>query len=88
MTLLEFLALGVDIVYSDLPENSAITNGIGLSFKSGDSQSLAESLKRALAGECSNEEESRKSILRMHDWDEITEKYIACYQEAVSLRNQ
>jgi len=88
MTLLEFLALGVDIVYSDLPENSAITNGIGLSFKSGDSQSLAESLKRALADECSNEEESRKSILRMHDWDEITEKYIACYQEAVSLRNQ
>ena len=85
MTLLEFLALGVDIVFSDLPENTAIANRIGISFKSGDSQSLEVSLKQALSGGCPKEELARKKILHEHDWDEITKKYIKCYQEAITL---
>jgi len=87
MTLLEFLALGIDIVYSDLPENTAITQGIGLQFESGNPSSLAESLAKALSGDCPNNAEAHLQILQRHNWDEITNRYVECYEEAISLRD-
>ncbi len=85
MTLLEFLALGVDIVYSDLPENIAITGDVGLKFKSGSSDSLRIALKKTLDGKCPNDLKSRNEILLRHNWGEITKKYLQSYREAISL---
>jgi len=83
MTLLEFLALGVNIVYSDLPENRAITGNIGLPFKSGDSYSLHQALSQALNGDCPNEQSSRNEIVQNHNWETITKQYIDAYKQAI-----
>ena len=83
MTLLEFLALGVNIIYSDLPENKAITADIGLSFESGNPDSLREALLKALHGNCPNDQASRDIIVQNHNWDRITEQYIQAYKQAI-----
>lgn len=84
MTLLEFLALGVNIVYSDLPENKAITANIGLSFKSGNANSLRQALIKALNGSCPNDPASREVIVQNHNWDIITEQYLNTYKKAIA----
>lgn len=83
MTLLEFLALGVNIIYSDLPENKAITGDIGLPFESGNPDSLRKALLQALHGNCSNDPASRDIIVQRHNWDKITEQYIKTYKQAI-----
>ncbi|MCK5131572.1 MAG: glycosyltransferase family 4 protein [Candidatus Sabulitectum sp.] len=85
MTLLEFLALGVNIVYSDLPENQAITGSIGLPFKSANPDSLHQALMHALNGDCPNDSTARNRIVQHHNWEKITEQYIEAYNQAILL---
>ena len=88
MTLLEFLALGVNIIYSDLPENKAITADIGLPFESGNANSLRQALIKALKGECPNDPTSREIIVQNHNWDKITDQYLATYEQAITSAGQ
>jgi len=84
MTLLEFLVLGVNIIYSDIPENKAIAADIGLPFESGNPISLRKALVQALQGNCPNDPTSRMEIVQKHNWDTITKQYISAYTEAIS----
>lgn len=88
MTLLEFLALGVNIIYSDLPENKAITADIGLPFESGNANSLRQALIKALNGECPNDPTSREIIVQNHNWDKITDQYLETYKQAITSAGQ
>lgn len=86
MTLLEFLAMGIDVIYSDIPENEVIARGIGYSYKSGSAKSLVRALNLVLQGisEPDSMDKKREKILEIHNWDRITEKYLSVYAEAIS----
>lgn len=89
MTLLEFLAMGIDVVYSDIPENVVVANGIGHSFRSNSSDSLCDTLKRVMQMPAGivDSDCKRNEIIRMHNWDRITDQYVALYSEAISLHS-
>lgn len=85
MTLLEFLALGLDVVYSDIPENSMIAQGIGRPFKCGSALSLGRAMECAISGNPPFEPDPVRlsELVKRHDWDSIVQDYIELYRRAV-----
>lgn len=89
MTLLEFLAMGVDVIYSDIPENEIVAGKIGYPFESGSIYSLVEQLSYVLSKEfpAQSDDNCMHRILETHNWDSIVKAYIAEYIEAISIFN-
>jgi len=85
MTLLEFLAMGLDVVYSDIPENSLVAGDIGRAFKCGSASSLATVMRGALEGTlpCQPDQTGLGELVKRHDWDSIAQDYIELYKRAV-----
>ena len=82
MALLEGLSFGVPTLYSNTPENEAVANGLGYSFKVSDADSLAERLNYVLGhyDEATELGEKAKGIVRArHNWETIARQYSEIY---------
>jgi glycosyltransferase involved in cell wall biosynthesis len=78
LTLLEALSYGNAVVVSDIPQNRELTDPIGFTFSSGDSQSLREVLQTLL--DRSDLVEARRAQGRAHvadrySWDAVADRY-------------
>jgi glycosyltransferase involved in cell wall biosynthesis len=82
MALLEGLSFGVPTIYSDIPANNAVANGLGFSFSVSSSESMAEQLTFVLDNYDKAEERSRKAtdvIKNKHTWGSIAKQYNDIY---------
>ncbi len=82
MTLLEGLSFGVPTVYSDIPENSAIADGLGFPFRVSDSDSLASQLEYVLTHQSEATEVGQRArgvIEKRHNWAAIADQYEETY---------
>jgi len=82
MALLEGLSFGAPTVFSDIPENTAVAEGLGYEFKVSDADSLTAVLRKVL----NNYEASlglgkraRREIAARHDWRVIAGQYNDIY---------
>jgi len=87
IVLLEALSYLKPVVFSDIPENMEVANGIGVPFKSGDSNDLAEKLDYTIKN--TNELDYFKSKIEIklreeYNWDIITDKYVNLYKDAIT----
>ena len=84
MALLEGLSFGTPTVYSDIPENEAVANGLGFSFEVSNANSLAEQLDYVLShySEAVDRGRQAKAIIReKHNWEVIAKQYNDIYAE-------
>ena len=84
MALLEGLSFGTPTVYSDIPENEAVANGLGFAFEVSNANSLAEQLDYVLSHYSEAVERGRqaKAIIReKHNWEVIAKQYNDIYAE-------
>jgi glycosyltransferase involved in cell wall biosynthesis len=82
MALLEGLSLGVPTVYSDIPENSAVAEGLGFPFEVSNAESLASKLDYVLTHTREAARISRKAtglIRERHSWTSIAVQYNDIY---------
>jgi len=84
MALLEGLSFGTPTVYSNIPENEAVANGLGYAFEVSNVNSLAKQLDYVLKNR--NEamaigEKAKKSIRKNHDWANIAKQYNDVYMK-------
>jgi len=87
MVLLEAFSFLRPTIYSDIPENTEIADGLGIAFRSGDVEDLADKLSRVLSngGEL-NARDTRiyEKLHSEYNWERIVDKYIEVYQTAVN----
>jgi glycosyltransferase involved in cell wall biosynthesis len=82
MALLEGLSFGAPTVYSDIPENRAIAEGLGYSFRVSDAGSLVKTLQSVLdlpQEAIAMGEKARRYVREHHDWAAIAREYHAVY---------
>jgi len=82
MALLEGLSFGVPTIFSDIPENKAVAEGLGYSFRVSDSDNLAERIRFVLANIDEARElglKAKETIRLRHDWREIAARYNEIY---------
>jgi glycosyltransferase involved in cell wall biosynthesis len=84
MALLEGLSFGTPTIYSDIPENRAVADELGYSFKVSSTDSLVDQINYVL----SNYEEAVKTgvkaknvITQRHDWKVIANQYNEIYEQ-------
>jgi glycosyltransferase involved in cell wall biosynthesis len=89
LVLLEALSYLRPVVYSDIPENREIADGLGIPFRCGSVADLAEKLQYALAdsrcGEAARRTVSER-LSREYNWDRVVDQYVRVYHEALALR--
>jgi glycosyltransferase involved in cell wall biosynthesis len=84
MALLEGLSFGVPTVYSDTPENEAVAEDLGRSFRVSDPASLAGALREVLADYDRALETGRRAmevVRTNHDWKTIAGQYDRLYRD-------
>ena len=88
ITLLEYIALKVPFVFSDIEENKAIAFGLGESFVSGDHNSLARALNDLLRKNGQAHIPVNKNRLKIvkntNNWDKSVIEYENCYKRTLS----
>jgi len=82
MALLEGLSFGVPTIYSNIPENTAVTNGLGYAFEVSNAVSLVKQLHYVLKHY--NEAltvggKAKKYIKKNYDWKNIAKQYNEIY---------
>ena len=80
--LLEAMAAGKGCVASDIPENIEALRGSGTTFRSGDPEDLANTLRKLLTSPERVAQEglaAQKLITKEHDWDEISHTFESWY---------
>lgn len=89
MALLEGLSFGTPTVFSDIPENRTVADGMGFAFHVSDPASLAGTLERVLEDP---EEAARlgaiaaRHVREHHDWKAIAGRYHEVYLEMAGGR--
>jgi glycosyltransferase involved in cell wall biosynthesis len=84
MALLEGLSFGTPTVYSNIPENEAVADGLGFSFEVSNSDSLERTLKDVLLNYDKAVEigqKAKKVIREKHDWISIAGQYNDVYMK-------
>jgi len=84
MALLEGLSFGVPTIFSDIPENIAVAEGLGYKFRVADAESLAAVIKEVMSSmdkARSLGQRARETIRKRHDWGEIAGLYNEIYLE-------
>lgn len=86
LTLLEAMSAGARCLTSDIPENTAVLRDFGYTFKSGDKESLYESLRAALgeSGENPRMQEQREYIAKTYNYDVVVEETEIVYNKVLS----
>jgi len=87
LVLLEALSFRRPVLFSDIPENREIADGLGISFKCGSVDDLAEKLKCALSdadpfGALLPAIPDRLS--RDYNWDRVVEQYAKVYRDVLA----
>ena len=91
MALLEGLSFGVPTIYSDTPENDAVAEGLGYSFRVKDSHSLAERFLYVLSHRQEALElggRARESVRRHHDWAAVAKRYNEVYEQLAARKRR
>lgn len=83
MSLLDMLSCGLDVVYSGIPGNREIADGLGLPFEPGSPESLARALREAAGTRPAAEESARRRFEELHDPDRVAAAYLEVYREAL-----
>jgi glycosyltransferase involved in cell wall biosynthesis len=89
LVLLEALSFLRAVVYSDIPENREIADGLGIPFRCGSVDDLAEKLQYALSDAKPGEAPRRAVPERLsgeYNWDRVVNEYIRVYRETLALR--
>jgi len=84
MALLEGLSFGTPTVFSDIPENRAVADGIGFAFKVSNTDSLVKQLEFVLGHpeEAARAGERAAAYVRAeHSWEAVARLYDAVYSE-------
>ena len=82
MALLEGLSFGTPTVYSNIPENEAVADGLGFSFEVSNSDSLAKTVDEVLLNydrAIEIGEKAKKTVREKHDWEIIAGQYNEIY---------
>lgn len=82
MALLEGLSFGVPTVYSNIPENEMVAQGLGYAFQVSDVDSLVNQLHDVLRHydeACALGQKARAAVNRNHSWVVIANKYHEVY---------
>ncbi len=87
LVLLEALSFQRPVLFSDIPENLEIADGLGVSFKSGDVDDLAGKLNYALSD--ANPFQPLLPAIparlsREYNWDSVAEQYAKVYREVLA----
>ncbi len=91
MALLEGLSFGTPTVFSDIPENRAVADGIGFAFRVSDADSLAKQLDFVLGhpDEAARAGEKAAAHVRAeHSWEAAARLYDAIYNEMAGDKGQ
>lgn len=86
LNLLEALCHGVPVIYSDIPENREVANGVAMEFKLGDVNDMAEKYGMLLDDPQLMQrfsEQSRERIARDFGWDKIVADLEGVYQSVL-----
>lgn len=88
IALLEAMSQKLPIVFSDIPENMEVADGVGLSFRVGDVNDLAEKMvqcldNRTLAGSLG--EMAGDRVKREYNWEAVTDATLAVYEQVGSI---
>lgn len=88
LTLLEAMSAGARCLTSDIPENTDVTRGFGAAFRSGDADSLYESLSRLLAqgDDHPRAEEQRRYIRTAYTREAMVSRTEQVYQMAMKRK--
>ncbi|MCE5333268.1 MAG: glycosyltransferase family 4 protein [Desulfobacteraceae bacterium] len=89
MALLEGLSFGVPTVYSAIPENEVVANGLGFPFAVSDAKSLSDTLRYVLEnGEAAMERglKAKEFVSENHDWASIAARYNEVYLSTCDFR--
>jgi glycosyltransferase involved in cell wall biosynthesis len=89
LVLLEALSFLRPVVYSDIPENREIADGLGIPFRCGSVEDLAEKLQYALSEVKPGEARCRAVPAKLtgeYNWDRVVNEYIRVYRETLTLR--
>jgi glycosyltransferase involved in cell wall biosynthesis len=84
MALLEGLSFGTPTVYSNIPENKAVAEGVGYPFEVSDADSLAKTLDDVLLNYDKAIEigqMAKKVVREKHDWGSIAKQYNDVYMK-------
>ena len=87
LVLLEALSFQRPVLFSDIPENREIADGLGISFKSGDVDDLAEKLSYALSDAHPFEPllpAIPARLSRDYNWGSVAEQYAKVYQQVLA----
>jgi glycosyltransferase involved in cell wall biosynthesis len=91
MVLLEAAALGVPVVASDIPENTAVLSDHARYFESGSVSSLSEALRWAIdhpADMRAIAERAMRQVRHSHNWDRIASDYVELYGKLIPGRER
>lgn len=87
ISLLEAMSYGNICLTSDIPENMAVIDRYGFSFKTSDADDLAKSLTELydnMAVIRNDREYTRENIqeyiLKKYNWDDVTKRTLSCYE--------
>jgi glycosyltransferase involved in cell wall biosynthesis len=89
LVLLEALSFLRPVVYSDIPENREIADGLGIPFRCGSVEDLAEKLQYALSDTKLWEARRRGVPERLsgeYNWDRVADQYLRIYRDTLALR--
>lgn len=89
LVLLEALSFLRPVVFSDIPENLEVAEGLGVPFRCGSVDDLAAKLDYTLshAGEMESLRQATvNKLTREYNWDRITSQYLQVYQDASAAK--
>jgi glycosyltransferase involved in cell wall biosynthesis len=73
---------------SDIPENLEVSDGIAVTFRAGDTRSLAGGIERMLEMDPGERErrgrEARARVQERYNWDQVAEALESLYLELLS----
>jgi glycosyltransferase involved in cell wall biosynthesis len=82
MSLLDMLSCGIPVVYSDIPANREVAEGLGVPFAPGDPEDLSRAASVVLDGGFRADAGASRRLLEVHDWDAIVARYLEAYASA------
>ena len=91
MALLEGLSFGTPTIFSDLPENKVVAEGVGFAFRSGDASALAQRIGWVLANPEAAKQKgtaAKQHIRVQHNWKVIARQYHDLYMEMAGSRSR
>ncbi len=87
LVLLEALSFQRPVVFSDIPENLEIAEGLGIPFRCGSADDLAAKLTYALShtGELKDLQQATiEKLSSEYGWDQVADQYLRIYRDATA----